>query len=299
MENEKNETPKEEKKEVELFPGANELFAEDNKKKAKKVKIVTLVLGILFVVIGALMIASSILFSKKDKKENDKNIDYLVKTYGENVTISFLNKKKQTYLYKICSKKTSFCVPAQYNEKKDKWSYPNKENSVSVLLFIDYAVGILDNNNVEYKTYIDTTISHDIPNNIVLVIKKDNEGALINAISNINGSNLIDKICGDDGNCNANYHITIFNKADYEIITSTLNGKTAIKSYADLYEVLYNHDDTVYGSRLGKNIERHNIGTNMFSCSDDDCNNHKHIAYRYVAGNHNHVDSTIIVEGIN
>lgn len=299
MEKEKDEVLEEKKKNDELFPGSDEIFAEENKKKAKKNKIIMLVLGILFIIIGALMVASSLLFSKKDKTGNDKNIDYLVKTYGENVTVSFLNKKKDTYTYKICSKKTPFCVAAKYNEKKDKWSYPNKESAVNVLLFTDYTVSVLDSSSIEYKTYVDTTVSHDIPNNLVIVIKKENEGALINAITTINNSNLIDKVCGDDGNCNANYHIAIFNKDDYEVITGAINEHTGIKSYTDLYEILFRHDDETYGTRLGENIERHNIGGNMFSCSDEDCIKHKHIAYRYVPGNHNHVGSTIIVEGIN
>ena len=32
---------------------------------------------------------------------------------------------------------------------------------------------------------------------------------------------------------------------------------------------------------------------------DEDCIKHKHIAYRYVIGNHNYAGNTIIVEGIN
>ena len=274
------------------------LFEEDNKKQRKRRKIFLLVAGILFIVIGILMIWSSLLFSKKDTTKRDSNLDYLTKTYGEDVSIGFLKKNKDIFSYNICSKKTSFCAVAQYNEAKKEWIYPNGESQVNVVLFMDKAVSVLENNNVNYATYTDATTSHDIQNNYVLVIEKDDVSALTRSIININESGLIVNICSSE-ECNANYHVSIFNKADYDIITSKVKQTDSIKNYADLYEILFKSDDDVYGTRLGENIERHNIGDGMFNCNDEDCNNHKHIAYRYVAGSHNYVDSTIIVEGIN
>lgn len=278
----------------------DDLFAEENKKKKKKAKLFLIIFGLLFFLIGIMYIISSLLFSKKDKIDNDKNIEYLTNTYGDNVKISFLNKRKNIYSYSICSKKTIYCVQVKYNELNNNWEYPNGESFVSAFLFMDQLVNILDKYNIDYKAFTDANTSHDIPNNFVLAIKKDDEASLINAIKSINDSNLIDNICGKDGDsCNANYHITIFNKDDYDIIVNKVKKQSIIKSYSDLYEILLKNDEVIYSSRLGENIERHSIDDNMFSCTDSDCNRHKHITYRYVPGNHNHVGSTIIVEGIN
>ncbi len=274
------------------------LFDEDNKKKKKKTIKIIIIGIVIFIIIGILMTLPNMLFSKDDIAKKNENIDYLVKNYGNDVSIYFLKKRKGLFNYRICSKKTVFCTIVKYNEKKKKWMYPNGESQVNTILFMDQIVEILDNNGIKYVTYSDATVLHDIPNNYVLAVEKDDVLALTRAIISINESGLISSVCSNE-ECNANYSISIFNKADYEIITSKVKQTDSIKNYADLYEILYKNDDAPYASRLGDNIERHNVGDGMFNCNDEDCNNHKHIAYRYVAGSHNYVDSTIIVEGIN
>ena len=277
---------------------------DNGKKKNKKllfIIIISVVVMILFIVLF-MIFGPKYLVSNKDSHVNDENIKFLVDTYGNDVKVTFLDKKKNKnnyiWTYRICGNKSLYCAEIKYDDKGKDWIYPKGETFINTLIFMEQSTSILDKNNISYKEYTDNKVKYDMPNTFILVIKKDNTNTLVDAIREIDNNNLIDKLCFDD-TCTGKFEISIFNSNDYDIITKKLSKSYGVNSYEDLYAVLYKNDKVVYGKKLGENIERHSIDNNMFNCTSDDCNSYKHLAYRYVIGNHNHVNNTMIVEGIN
>lgn len=270
---------------------------EEIKKTSKKKKIIIIISIIFFLIVVAIYIILAIIYNKNNGTVASKDIEYLKSLYGE-VGVTLTVKKNNTKNYHICSKKTIFCTDAQYNEKTKQWHYPQGEGVAYSITFLDQFINTLKDNNISYYTYID---NNNISNNYILVIKKENEQNLINAIMTINNSDLIKSLCqyNRDSKCTGTFEINIFNSEDYDFIVKKHSKQYGINNYFDLYDILLKNDKTVYGESKGENIERNNINEKMFSCQDEDCIKHKHIAYRYVIGNHNYAGNTIIVEGIN
>ena len=280
---------------------------EEGKKKINVFKLliiigsVILTLAILF-----LIFKSSIIVSKNDLTMNDENVNYLTSKYGENVDISFVSKKKKKkysiWEYNVCSKTTGFCVKAKYSDKHKDWTFINGEGFMYALLFLDQSIDILNKNNISYKTYGNNKTPFDMADRFILVLKKDDDGALINAIKEMDGSSFINSLCtyntDSSTDCTGEIEIDIFNNEDYDLITKEVSNSYGISGYRDLYKVILEHDENKYDSKLGTNIERHPIGDNMFTCVNDDCTTYKHLAYRYVIGDHNQFKNTIIIEGL-
>lgn len=282
---------KKEKKEID-----NDNIELIRKKRKKRIIIILLLLIVVAIIV---YIFPFFLITKKDKHLNNHNITYLNDKYGDNLKINFIVKRKK-WKYKICSKETNFCANAFYDKKNNDWEYPNGEGFVYTVIFMDEIVGILDNDNIEYKTYTNNENTLTDPDKFILIIKKnDNYSSLVSAIKEINRSKTINLLCtNSDNKCNGQFEINIFNEKDYDLITNTLTKEYNVKGYEDFYKVLYDSDEFKFGKRLGQNIIRHNIDDGMFNCSDNECNSYKHLVYRYVIGNHNHVGNTIVIEGI-
>ena len=286
---------KEKKKDEILEEEIQEVDKEELKKKKKK-KIIIIIIVILALVGIGFYIKPFILITKKSRKTNDENISYLQSKYGENIKISFISKKK-AWKYHICSNVTSYCVEVRYQNKK--WKYPYGEGFIYTLLFMDEAVGILKDNNIEYKTYGNNKNTLELPSNLILVIKKDNQNSLISAIKRINDSSLISSLCvNSDDKCSGKFEIDIFNASEYDYITSKLKDNYDVLGYETFYQVLYDKVENRFGKKLGENILRHGINDDMFACNISLCSDYEYLAYRYVIGNHNYVGNTIIIEGI-
>ena len=265
-------------------------------KKKKKKKLIIIISLLIFLVIVVIYIKPFFLITKKNRQNNMENLTYLKSKFGDSVDIRFYSKKR-IWKYRICSKTTTFCAEARYKNKK--WHYPQGEGFIYTVLFMDEATSILSDNNIEYKTYANNKNILTLPTNFILIIKKDDENKLINAIKQINRSNLIDSLCvNSKEKCNGKFEINIFNNEDYDLITSTLEKSYDVAGYEDFYQILYDKEENRFGKRLGENVVRHGINDDMFTCNDPLCNNYKHLAYRYVVGNHNYVGNTMIVEGI-
>lgn len=272
-----------------------EIDEEILKKKKKKKLIIIISLIICLLVIG-FYIKPFLLITKKNRQINSENINYLKAKYGDTVNISFISKKK-TWKYHICSKITPYCTEVRYQNKK--WKYPQGEGFVYTLLFMDEAIQILKENNIEYKTYANNKNTLVLPDNFILVIKKDNNSNLINAIKKINNSNLIDSLCvNSKDKCTGKFEINIFNASEYDYITSEIKKDYDVIGYEAFYKILYDKEENRFGKRLGENVIRHNINDDMFTCNISLCDDYKYLAYRYVIGNHNQVGNTMIIEGI-
>ena len=284
------------KKKDDTLEEASEEIDEETLKRKKKKKLIIIISLIIFLVILAFYAKPFLLITKKDKQINNENINYLKSKYGDNVNISFISKKK-TWKYHICSKITPYCVEVRYQNKK--WKYPHGEGFVYTLLFMDEAVQILKDNDIKYKTYTNNKNTLVLPDNLILIIKKDDTNNLINAIKRINNSNLINSLCvNSKDKCTGRFEINIFNASEYDYITSQIKEDYDIVGYEKFYQILYNKEENHFGKRLGENVMRNGINDGMFICNDPSCNNYKYLAYRYVIGNHNQVGNTMIIEGI-
>lgn len=281
--------------------------AEEVKTKVNIRKLLVIIVSIILVLVFLFFVfRSSIIVSKKDLTANDENVNYLTSKYGDNIDVIFMakkNKKKyNVWEYNVCSKITKFCVKAKYDDKFKDWTFNNGEGFMYALLFLDQAIEILNKNNIDYKTYGNNKTVFDTINKFILVIKKEDDGTLINAIKEMNESNYINMLCSyntDSSNkCTGEIEIDIFNSADYDIVTKKESSNYGVSGYYDLYKILLENDNNKYDSKLGNNIERHPIGDNMFTCLDDKCSTYKHLAYRYVIGDHNQFKNTIIIEGL-
>ena len=265
-------------------------------KKKKKKKLIIIISLIIFLIIVIIYISPFFLITKKNRQINEENLTYLKDKYGDSVNIRFISKKK-IWKYRICSKTTPYCTEIKY--KKKKWKYPYGEGFIYTLLFMDEAAKILTDNDIEYKTYGNNENILKLPDNLILLIKKDDNGKLISAIKQINSSHLIDSLCvNSKEKCTGKFEINIFNASEYELITSLLKKSYDIKGYEDFYQALYDKEENRFGKRLGENVVRNGINDSMFECNDASCNNYKYLVYRYVIGNHNYVGNTMIVEGI-
>lgn len=284
-------------KEVIEEPKENEV---EKEKVSKKKKIIIIVAIVFFSIITVIYVILAIIYNKNNGQIDDKEVEYLKSLYGD-LSINIEIVKNDTKTYRLCSKKTPFCTTAKYNKKTKKWHYPQGQGFAYAITFMDQSIDVLEENNIAYYTYVDNNISHDISHNFMLVIKKEDEQNLINAIMRINNNDLIGSLCPSnrESKCTGEFEINIFNNEDYDLITKKHSKHYGVKNYFELYSILLKNDKVVYGNERGKNIERHNINENMFSCHDEDCIKCKHIAYRYVIGNHNHAGNTIIIEGIN
>ncbi len=267
----------------------------EKKKKRKTRLIVFLILFFTLLVVAIWYTHPFFLIGKKNRLKNDENLKYLVDTYGETLRISFYTKKKKIWTYHLCSKKTPFCTDIKYNGKK--WSYPKGENFIYTVLFMDEATDILDNNNINYTLYTDNETPLVLPNNFIVVVEKDDTSALINAITSIDQSSLISRLAPEKKH-GGKYEFNIFNKDDYKIITDSIKENYNVSGYEALYKILYDLDKNEFYAKLGNNIQRHYIDYTMFDCTADNCGEYKHIAYRYVIGNHKYVGNTMILEGI-
>ena len=286
---------KKKKTEEEVVEVTEEIDQDELKKKKKKKRIIIVSL-IIFLIIVGIYIKPFFLFSKKNRSINKENLNYLKEKYGDSVNIRFISKRK-VWKYQVCSKITPYCAEIRYKNKK--WKYPEGEGFIYTILFMDETVNILKNNNIEYKTYGNNKNILTLPDNLILVIKKDNTGDLIDAIKRINRSNYIDSLCvNSKEKCTGKFEINIFNAKEYDVITDAIKKEYDVTGYEDFYKVLYDKEENRFGKRLGENVVRNGINDYMFSCNDSTCNNYKYLAYRYVIGNHNHVGNTMIVEGI-
>jgi len=284
------------KKKVDKSEEISEEIDEEVLKKKKKKKLIIFISLIVFLVIFGFYAKPFLLITKKDKKTNDENINYLKSKYGDNVNINFISKKK-VWKYHVCSKITPYCTEVRY--KNNKWQYPYGEGFVYTLLFMDEAVQIFKENNIEYKAYGNNKNTLVLPDNFILVIKKDSTNNLINAIKRINNSSLISLLCvNSKDKCTGRFEINIFNTNEYDYIINKIKNDYDVSGYEDFYQILYDKEENRFGKRLGENVMRHNINDDMFICNDPSCNNYKYLAYRYVIGNHNQVGNTIIIEGI-
>ena len=283
-------------KKEEIKEEVNEETYEETLKRKKKKKYIIIISLVIFLIIVGIYIKPFFLFGKKNHQINNENLNYLKDKYGDNVNIRFISKKKD-WKYQICSKTTPYCVEVKYRNKK--WKYPQGEGFVYTLLFMDEAVKILSDNDIEYKTYGNNKNILTLPDNLILVIKKDDDRKLIDAIRQINNSRLIDSLCvNSNEKCTGRFEINIFNSNEYDLITSEIKRNYDIVGYEDFYKVLYDKEENRFGKRLGENIVRHGINNDMFACDISLCNDYKYLAYRYVIGNHNYVSNTMIVEGI-
>ncbi len=267
------------------------------KKPLNKKRLLLIILILVILILSGIYMYPFLLFGSNNKKRNDDNIKYLLDRYDNKLTVSFVSRKKKVWTYEVCAKNSSFCGEIKY---KKNWIYPLGEGFIYTLIFMDNAVDTLRRNNIEYTTYTNNKSVFTRPNNLILVIKKDNAASLVNAIKEINNDKVIGSLCSkiDDNKCTGRFEINIFNKDDYELITSSIKKSYGIDSYYKFYEILYEKEENRFGTRLGNNVVRHNIDNNMFSCNIPECNNYKYLAYRYVIGNHNMVNNTIIIEGI-
>ena len=280
----------------------------ENGKKKISIRKLLIIIGsiILAIVILFFVFRSSIIISKKDLTMNDENVNYLTSKYGENIDVSFVskksNKKYNIWEYNVCSKTTEFCVRAKYDDGYKEWTFNDGEGFMYALLFLDQAIDILNKNNISYKTYGNNKSPFDMASRFILVIKKDDDGSLINAIKEMDNSSLISSLCtynaDSSSKCTGEIEIDIFNSDDYDMIVKKANNNYGISGYYELYKILLDNDSNKFDSRLGKNIERHPIGDNMFTCVNDDCGTYKHLTYRYVIGDHNQFKNTIIIEGL-
>ncbi len=272
-----------------------EIDEETLKKKKKRRLIILICLAILLLGIG-FYISPFFLITGKNRQINNENINYLKDKFGDSVKISFVSKKK-LWKYHICSQTTPYCAEVKYYNKK--WTYPYGEGFIYTLLFMDQATNILKNNNIEYKEYANNENTLKLPSNLILIIKKDDTSKLVNAIREINNSNLINSLCvNQDDKCSGTFEINIFNSSEYDLIINKYKDYYGISGYKDFYQVIYESDENRFGKTLGNNIVRHNIGDGMFNCDIQECNNYKHIAYRYVIGNHNIIGNSIVLEGM-
>lgn len=269
---------------------------EETLKRKKRKKLIIIISLIVFLIVIGLYIKPFFLITKKDRQINNENLNYLESKYGDSVNISFISKKK-VWKYHICSKMTPYCVEVRYQNKK--WKYPQGEGFVYTLLFMDEIVVVLNDNNIEYKTYGNNKNTLALPDNLILVIKKDNTDNLIRVIKKINNSSLINSLCVNSRDkCSGRFEINIFNANEYDLITNEIKETYDVSGYERFYQVLYDKEKNRFGKRLGENVVRHNINDDMFTCNIDLCNKYKYLAYRYVIGNHNYVDNTMIIEGI-
>lgn len=278
-------------------PKENEV---EKEKVSKKKKIIIIVTIIFLAIITVIYVILAIIYNKNNGQIDNKEVEYLKSLYGD-ISINIESVKNDTKTYHICSKKAPFCTNIKYNEKTKNWHYPQGEGFAYAITFLDQAINVLEENNITYYTYVDNNIPNNASNSFILVIKKEDEQALINTIIRINNNDLIKLLCPSnrDSKCTGEFEINIFNSEDYNLIVKKHSKHYGIKNYFELYDILLKNDKVVYGNERGKNIERHNINENMFNCHDEDCTKCKHIAYRYVIGNHNHIGNTIIIEGIN
>ena len=269
---------------------------EETLKRKKKKNLIIIISLIVFLILIGFYIKPFLLITKKDRQINNENINYLESKYGNSVNISFISKKK-VWKYHICSKITSYCVEVRYQNKK--WQFPQGEGFVYTLLFMDEAVQILKENNIEYKAYSNNKNTLVLPDNLILVIRKENTNNLISAIKKINNSSLINSLCvNSKDKCTGKFEINIFNDSEYDYITNQIKENYDVSGYERFYQILYDKEENRFGKRLGENVVRHSINDDMFTCNDSSCNNYKYLAYRYVIGNHNQVGNTIIIEGI-
>lgn len=270
----------------------------DIKKHSKKKKII--IISIFLILIIAAVTLVIIICSRNNEESKDENIKYLIDKYG-NINTNILSKKGNKITYRLCSKITPFCTIINYDKKNKKWHYPKGEGFTYTITFMDQVINELESNNIVYYTYVDNLSPHDISNNFILIIKKEKQESLVNAITKIDNNNLIPLLCpnSNDDNCTGKFEINIFNSEDFDTIIKKKSKHYGIKDYTELYQILQKNDNSNYGNKVGNNIERHNINYDMFNCNDEYCINSKHIAYRYVIGNHNYAQNTIIIEGIN
>lgn len=285
----------------------NDENVEEEKKKINIFKLCLIIGSVILVLIILFFIfRSSIIISKGDLTMNDENVNYLTSKYGENIDVSFVSKKSKKkdniWEYNVCSKTTEFCVRAKYDDGYKEWTINNGEGFMYALLFLDQAIDILNKNNVSYKTYGNNKSPFDMASRFILVIKKDDDSSLINAIKEMDSINLISSLCtyntDSSSKCTGEIEIDIFNSDDFDMIAKNANNNYGVSGYYDLYKILLESDENKFDSRLGKNIERHPIGDNMFTCVNDDCGTYKHLTYRYVIGDHNQFKNTIIIEGL-
>ena len=292
-----------EKKEVK--PETEEVL--EGKKKISVRKLLIIIGSVILGLVAFYFIfRGSIIVSKNDLTINDENINYLTSKYGSDINISFVSKKNKKkyniWQYDVCSKVTEFCIRAKYDDKKKEWTFNNGEGFMYALLLLDQAVDILNRNNISYRTYGNNKTPFDMASRFILVIKKEDDGALINAIKEINGSGYINNLCtythDSSNDCTGEIEIDIFNSEDFDVVTEKAGSNYGISGYYALYKIILEDDENKFDSRLGTNIERHEIGDNMFNCINDDCGTYKHLTYRYVIGDHNQYKNTIIIEGL-